>query len=54
MMMNFLTGLAIWMAVSVALGLVFGRVMHGYAVNQLPVPVPLAEPEELPSYKQAA
>jgi len=33
MMMDLLTGLAVWMAAAVALGLLIGRAMHGYGVT---------------------
>ena len=33
MMMNLLTGVALWMVAAVALGLLFGRAMHGYGVG---------------------
>ena len=54
MMMHLLTGLAVWMAASVALGLMFGRAMHGYAVSLVPARAPLRETEEKPPYERAA
>jgi len=42
MMMHLLNGVALWMVASVALGMFFGRAMHGYGVGRQPVRVPLA------------
>jgi hypothetical protein len=42
------------MVASVALGLLFGRAMHGYGVKPQPVPVPLAETEEQSPFEWAA
>jgi hypothetical protein len=54
MMMQILTGVALWTVASVALGLVFGRVMRGYGVTPRPVPVPLVETEEQSPLEWAA
>jgi uncharacterized membrane protein YecN with MAPEG domain len=43
MMTYLLTGVALWMVASVALGLFFGRAMQGYGVKRQPVRVPLAD-----------
>jgi hypothetical protein len=54
MMMNVLAGLAVWSVVSVVLGLMIGLAMHGYAVQQVPARVPLADAGTTPPYRQAA
>jgi uncharacterized membrane protein YecN with MAPEG domain len=54
MMMNLLTGVALWMVAAVALGLLFGGAMHGYGVARQPVPVPLAEAEGQSAFQWAA
>jgi uncharacterized membrane protein YecN with MAPEG domain len=43
MMMHLLNGVALWMVAAVALGMFFGRAMHGYGVRRQPVPLRLAE-----------
>ena len=54
MMMQFLTGVALWTVASVVLGLVLGRAMRGYGVTPQPVPVPLVEAEEQSPLEWAA
>jgi hypothetical protein len=54
MMLNLLAGLGVWTVVSVGLGLVFGLVTHGYAVDELPARAPLADTGTTPPYRQAA
>lgn len=53
MMMNVLAGLAVWMVVSVGLGLLFGLAMHGYAVDES-ARTPLADTGSTPPCRQAA
>ena len=50
MLMHILTGLTVWMVAAVALGLLIGRAMHGYAV----VPMPPADADVMPLYERAA
>jgi len=54
MVMNLLTGLAVWMVAAVALGLLIGRAMHGYTVTYRPAPAPLVDADVTPLYEQAA
>ena len=54
MMMNVLSGLALWTVASVGLGLMFGLAMHGYAVGEMPARAPLADSGTTPPYRQAA
>lgn len=53
MIMNVLAGLTVWTVASVGLGLILGRVMHGYPVGEMPDPPPLAHAESA-SYRHAA
>ncbi len=53
MLTHLLTGLAVWTMASVGLGLVVGRVMHGYAVAEPPARPPLLDAEPA-SYPRAA
>jgi hypothetical protein len=53
MMMNVLTGLAVWMVASVGLGLLIGLATRGYAVAELPARPSLAG-SNTPSFTQAA
>lgn len=52
MMMQFVSGLALWTIASVGLGLIFGTGMRGAAVGYLPVPV--RETEGKPPYQRTA
>ena len=53
MIMNVLSGLAVWMVASLGLGLLIGLAMHGYGVTELPERRPLAGADS-PSFPQAA
>jgi hypothetical protein len=54
MVMHLLTGLAVWMVAAVALGLLIGRAMHGYAVAYRFALVPLAEADRTRLHGRAA
>jgi hypothetical protein len=54
MVMHLMTGLAVWMVAAIALGLLLGRAMHGYAVTYQPAPVPIEDAEVRPLYERAA
>lgn len=54
MMMNVLAGVAAWMVAAIGLGLMFGRAMHGYAVNGQPERARLTDTDSTPSYTRAA
>ena len=52
-LLTLLTGLGIWMAAAVGLGLMLGHAMHGYAVADPAAPAPLKDADN-PGFRQAA